>query len=109
MGNKVNVSQLIYRRLPKTWYEYSKFTLCYDKKWEIKLCISVNIYHRLPKLGMSTHVFKISLCYDKKWDIKLCISVNVYRRLLKLGMSTHFFKISLCHDEKWENKVMYLS
>ena len=29
-------------------------------KWEIKLCISVNIYHRLPKLGMSTHVFKIS-------------------------------------------------
>ena len=35
-------------------------------KWEIKLCISVNIYCRLPKLGMSTHVFKISLCYDKK-------------------------------------------
>ena len=28
--------------------------------------ISVNIYHRLSKLGMSTHVFKISLCYDKK-------------------------------------------
>ena len=35
-------------------------------KWEIKLFISVNIYRRLPKLGMSTHVFKISLCYDKK-------------------------------------------
>ena len=36
------------------------------KKWEIKLCILVNIYRRLPKLGMSTHVFKISLCYDKQ-------------------------------------------
>ena len=35
---------------------FSKLSLCYDKKWEIKLCISVNIYHRLPKLGMSTHV-----------------------------------------------------
>ena len=69
-----------------------KISLCYNKKWEIKLCISVNIYHRLPKLGMSTHVFKISLCYDKKWEIKLCISVNIYRRLLKMG-----------------NKVMYLS
>ena len=37
-----------------------------------KLCISVNIYHRILKLGMSTHVFKISLYYDKKWEIKLC-------------------------------------
>ena len=55
-----------------------KITLCYDKKWEIKLCISVNICRRLLKLGMSTHVFKISLCYDKKWEIKLCISVNIY-------------------------------
>ena len=36
-----------------------------------KLCISVNIYLRLPKLGMSTHFCKISLCYDKKWEIKL--------------------------------------
>ena len=45
---------------------FFKITLCYDKKWEIKLCISVNIYHRLPKLGMSTHVFIISLCYDKQ-------------------------------------------
>ena len=44
-----------------------KINLCYDKKWEIKLHISVNIYRRLPKLGMSTHFFKISLCYDKKW------------------------------------------
>ena len=34
-----------------------KISLCYHKKWEIKLCISVNIYHRLPKLGMSTHFF----------------------------------------------------
>ena len=71
---------------------FSKLTYAMIKKWEIKLCISVNIYHRLPKLGMSTHVFKISLCYDKKWEIKLCISVNIYRRLLKMG-----------------NKVMYLS
>ena len=69
-----------------------KISLCYDKKWEIKLCISVNIYHRLPKCGMSTHVFKISLCLDKKWEIKLRISANIYHRLLKIG-----------------NKVMYLS
>ena len=47
-----------------------KIRLYYDEKWEIKLCISVNNYCRLPKLGMSTHVFKISLCYDKKWEIK---------------------------------------
>ena len=44
-----------------------KITLCYDKKWEIKLCISVDIYERLLKLGMSTQVFKITLCYDEKW------------------------------------------
>ena len=42
-----------------------KISLWYDKKWEIKLCISVNIYHRLPQFFMSTHVFKINLCYDK--------------------------------------------
>ena len=71
---------------------FSKLAYAIIKKWEIKLCISVNLYHRLPKLGMSTHVFKISLCYDKKWEIKLCISVNIYHRLLKMG-----------------NKVMYLS
>ena len=58
------------------------------------LCISVNIYCRLPKLDMSTHFFKISICYDEKWEIKLCISVNIYRRLPKLGMSTHVFKIN---------------
>ena len=57
---------------------FSKLPYAMIKKWEIKLCISVNICHRLLKLGMSTHVFKISLCYDKKWEIKLCISVNVY-------------------------------
>ena len=45
---------------------FLKITLCYDKKWEINLCISVNIYCRLLKLGISTHVFKISLCYDKQ-------------------------------------------
>ena len=39
------------------------------KKWEIKLCISVNMYHRLPKLGMSTHVFKII----KNSEIKICM------------------------------------
>ena len=55
-----------------------KINLCYDKTWEIKLCISVNIYHSPPKLGMSTHVSKISQCYDKKWETKLCISVNIY-------------------------------
>ena len=33
----------------------TQISLCYDKKGEIKLCISVNIYHRLPKLSMSTH------------------------------------------------------
>ena len=45
---------------------FSKLAYAMIKNWEIKLCISVNIYHRLPKLGMCTHVFKISLCYDKK-------------------------------------------
>ena len=60
----------------------------------------VNIYCRLPKIGMSTHVFKISLCYDEKWEMKLCISVNIYHRLPKLGMSTHVFKISLWYAEK---------
>ena len=49
--------------------------LRYDRKWEIKLCISVNIYHRLQKLGMSTHVIEMSLWYDKKWEIKLSISL----------------------------------
>ena len=62
------------------------------KKWEIKLCISIIIYHRLPKLGMSTHVFKINLCYDKKWEIKLCIPVNIYYSLTKLGVGTHVFQ-----------------
>ena len=65
-----------------------------------KLCISANIYRRLPKLGMSTHVFKIILCYDKLWEIKLCISVNIYHTPPKLGMSTHVPKISLCYNKK---------
>ena len=76
---------------------FFKISICYDKKWEIKLCISVNIYHRLLNLGMSTHFFKISLYYDKKWEIKLCILVNIYHRLPKLGMST---QISLCYDKQ---------
>ena len=58
------------------------------------------MYCRLPKHGMSTHVFKINLCYHKNWKIKLYISVNIYPRLPKLGMSTHVFKISLCYDKK---------
>ena len=46
---------------------FSKLAYPVKKTWEIKLCISANIYRRLPKLGMSTHVFKLSLCYEKKW------------------------------------------
>ena len=57
-----------------------KISLCFDKKCEIKICILVNIYHTLPKFGMSTHVFKISLMYDKIWEIMLCISGNMYHR-----------------------------
>ena len=87
----------------------SKLALAILKKWEIKLCISVNIYHRLPKLGVGTHFFKISLCYHRKLEIKLCISVKIYPRLPKPGMSTHVFKISLCYDKKMGNNVMYLS
>ena len=45
---------------------FSKIVYAMIKKWEIKLCISVNMYYILPKPGMSTHVFKINLCYDKK-------------------------------------------
>ena len=74
---------------PNSGMLQSKLSLYYDEKWEIKLCISVNIYCRPPKLGMSTHVFKISLSYDKKWEIKLCISVNIYDRLPILGTSTY--------------------
>ena len=44
---------------------FSKLAYAMIKHWEIKLCIPVNIYPRLPKLGMSTHVFKIGLCFDK--------------------------------------------
>ena len=78
---------------------FSKLVYAIIKKWEIKLCISVNLYHRLPNLDVSTHVFKISLCYDKKCEIKLCISVNMYCRLPKFCMSTHIFKITLCYDK----------
>ena len=67
------------------------------------------MYRRLPKLGMSTHFFKIKLCSHKNWEIKLCISVNMYHRLAKPDMSSHVFKISLCYDKKKGNKVMYLS
>ena len=62
----------MFSKLAYAWNGYSfyfKISLCYHKKWEKKLCISVNIYCRLMKLGMGTHFFKISLCYDKKWEI----------------------------------------
>ena len=36
---------------------FSKLTYAIIKKCEIKLCISVHIYSRPPKLGMSTHFF----------------------------------------------------
>ena len=71
---------------------FIKINLCYDNKWKIKLGISVNIYCRLPKLAITTHVFKISLCYDEKWEIKLCISVNIYPKIPKLCISTHVFQ-----------------
>ena len=71
---------------------FIKISLCYDNKWEIKLGISVNIYCRLPKLPITTHVFKISLCYVKKWEIKLGISVYIYPKIPNLGMSTHVFQ-----------------
>ena len=67
------------------------------------------MYHRLPKLGMSTHVFKISLCYDKKCEIKLCISVNIYHRLPKFGMILMFSKLAYAMIKLMGNKVMYLS
>ena len=85
---------------------FSKLAYAMIKKWEIMLCNSVNIYHIFPKLGMSTHVFKMNLRYDKPWEIKLCISVNIYRRLLKLTINTQIFKISLCHHKKWEIKYV---
>ena len=50
-----------------------KMNLHYDKPWEIKLSISVNIYHRLLKLRINTHFSK--LAFHKK--LKLCISVNI--------------------------------
>ena len=78
---------------------FSKLAYALIKKWETKLCNSVNIYHIFPKLSMNTHVFKINLFYHKKWVIKLVISANIYCRLPKLGMSTHVFKISLCCEK----------
>ena len=103
MGNKVMYLSKYLSYTSETFYEYSCFiNLFYHKKWVIKLCISVNIYHRLPKPGMSTHVFKISLCYVKKFEIKLCISVKIYPRLPKLGMSSHDFNIILCYDKPFK-------
>ena len=64
---------------------FFKISLCYDKKWEIKLCISISIYCKLPKLGMSTHVFNINLRYDKKWEISYVsqlISIVDFRNLV---------------------------
>ena len=53
---------------------FSKLAYAMIKKWEIKLFISVNIYHRLLKLGMNSHFFQINLFYLKKW-IKLVIQL----------------------------------
>ena len=41
--------------------------LAYDmiKKWEIKLCISVNIYCRLPKLNMALIFSKLAYAIIK--------------------------------------------
>ena len=44
---------------------FSKLAYAMIKKWEIKLGISVNIYHRLLKLGMNSHFFQINLFYLK--------------------------------------------
>ena len=44
---------------------FSKLAYAMIKKWELKLGISVNIYHRLPKLGMNSHFFQINLFYFK--------------------------------------------
>ena len=59
-GRKRYVSQLIsiidFQNLVSVLI-FFKISLCYDKKWEIKLPISVNIYCKLPKLNMSTHFF----------------------------------------------------
>ena len=41
---------------------FFKIKICYHKNWEIKLCISVNIYPRPPKLGMGTHFFSKLVC-----------------------------------------------
>ena len=85
---------------------FSKLVYAMNKKGEIKLCFSVNIYHRLPKLCISTHVFKINLCYDKPCEIKLCISLNIYHKFPKLDMSTHVFKINLFYHKTWEIKLV---
>ena len=80
---------------------FSKLAYAMLKKWEIKLCVSVNIYCRLPKLGMGTHCFQnYPVLLTKKWVIKLCISVNIYHRFPKLRMSTHVFKINLFYHKK---------
>ena len=57
---------------------FFKISLYYFNKWEIKLCISVNIYHRLPKLGMSTHVSKLPygmMKNGKKYYVSQLISI----------------------------------
>ena len=80
---------------------FSKLAYAMLKKLEIKLCVSVNIYCRLPKLGMGIDCFQnYPVLLTKKWEIKLCISVNIYHRFPKLRMSTHVFKINLFYHKK---------
>ena len=49
-----------------------------NKTWEIKLCISVNIYRKLPKLGMGTHFSKLTYAIITyaiiSWEIKFYLS-----------------------------------
>ena len=62
--------------------------------------MSVNIYRRLLKLGMSTHVFKISLYYGKKMGkyVSQLISIVDFQTWYE---STQVFKIKIvnkCYD-----------
>ena len=51
-----------------------KISLSCEKTWEKKLCISANIYSRLPKLGMSTHVSKLIYAMKKNGNNVMYLS-----------------------------------
>ena len=93
MGNKVmslivNIChRLLCHRLLKLGMSNHvfKISLCYDKKWDIKLCISVNVYCRLLKLGMSTHFFKLAYAMMKngrKGYVSQLISILDFQNLV---------------------------